>query len=52
MQAEGCRAASSGKVMAAAIPVAARPKASAAVAMVMSLATSGEIRVGVIRTAG
>ena len=52
MPAGMCRAASSGKVMAVAIPVAARPKASPAAAMVMSLATSSGVRRGVIRTAG
>jgi hypothetical protein len=52
MPAGMCRAASSGKVIAAAIPVAARPKASPAAAMVMSLATSSGVRPGVIRIAG
>ena len=52
MPAGMCRAASSGKVMAVAIPVATRPKASPVAAMVISLATSSGVRRGVIRTAG
>ena len=41
-----CRAASSGRVMAVAIPVAARPKSSPAAARVMSLAASSGVRRG------
>src|ERR1035441_7014799 len=52
MPAGMCRAASSGRVMAVASSVVARPKASPAAAMVMSLAASSGVRRGVIRTAG
>jgi hypothetical protein len=47
-----CRPASSGRAMAAAIPLTARPNASPATARVMSLAPSSAARRGVIRTAG
>src|ERR1035441_6299271 len=52
MPAGMCRAASSGRVMAVASSVVARPKASPAAAMVMSLAASSGVRRGGIRTAG